>query len=226
MLKAMISAALGKLGYDITRRSRGGFYASYLKKQCAPKTVFDIGVGPGTPELYGAYPGAKFFLVEPLEEFNGALKRISGSLDCEIINKALGDAKGSAEINLERDPQTSSFCERPRTDAPSEKRRVEITTLDAILEENPGLAGPVLIKIDVEGFELKVLKGAGRLLKLTEMVIVETSIARRFENGAALEEVIAFMSENGFAVFDFLTVLRREEVPGAHFVDVVFRKKP
>lgn len=102
---------------------------------------------------------------------------------------------------------------------------MEVTTLDAILGENPGIALPILIKVDVEGFELKVLKGAGQLLKLTEMVIVEASVAKRFENSATLEEVIFFMNENGFAVFDFLTIRRREGKAGANFVDVVFKKK-
>lgn len=110
MIKEMISAALGKLGYEITRKDRGGFYSSYLAKICAPKTVFDVGVGRGTPELYGAYPGTRFFLIEPLEEFKEALKQISGRIDCVIYNKALSDMKGTVEINIEHDPQLSSFA--------------------------------------------------------------------------------------------------------------------
>lgn len=225
MIKKLIGAALGKLGYIVTRKSRGGFYSSYLSGLCAPKTVFDIGVAQGTPELYAAYPGARFFLVDPLEEFKAALEKIAGRLDCVVYNKALGEAEGALEIALETDPQLSSFCGRPRTDAPAARRRVEVTTLDAILAENPGLALPLLIKIDVEGFELKVLKGARRTLALAEIVIVETSVAKRFDDGATLEDVVSFMSENGFAIFDFLTIVRREGIPGAHLVDVVFRKK-
>lgn len=225
MIKRLIGTVLDKLGYVITRKDRGGFYSSYLAKICAPKTVFDVGVGPGTPELYDAYPGARFYLVEPLEEFKAVLKRLAGEIDCVLCRKAVSDEKGAAEITIEHDPQMASFCERPRVDSPAGKRQVEVTTLDDIFAENPGITLPILIKIDVEGFELKVLKGARKLLKSTEMVIVETSVAKRFENGSSLEEVISFMSENGFAVFDFLTVLRREGVAGAHFVDVAFKKK-
>lgn len=225
MIKKMISAALGKLGYEITRKDRGGFNSSYLAKICAPKTVFDVGVGPGTPELYCAYPDARFFLIEPLDEFKDALKHICGSIDCVIYNKGVSDVKGTVEITIEHDPQMSSFCKRPRIDIPSGKRQVEVTTLDAILEENPGIALPILIKIDVEGYELKVLKGARQLLKLTELVIIEASVAKRFENGVTLEDVIFFMNEHNFAVFDFLTICHREGKAGANFVDVVFKKK-
>lgn len=225
MIKKLLTFVIGKLGYVITRKDRGGFYSSYLARICAPKTVFDVGVGPGTPELYGAYPAAKFILVEPLEEFRFTLEQIAGKIDCVICPKAVSDMKGRAEITIGEDPQMASFCERPGIGGQAGKRQVEVTTLDAIFEENAAVALPILLKIDVEGFELKVLKGARHLLKSTEMVIVETSVAKRFENGAALEEVISFMSENGFAVFDFLTVLRREGFAGAHFVDVAFRKK-
>lgn len=225
MIRRMIGAILDKLGYEIKRKNRGGFYSSYLARICAPKTVFDVGVGPGTPELYGAYPGARFFLVEPLQEFKDALKQISGKFNCVICNKALSDMKGTAAINVEHDPQLSSFCERPRTDSPAGNRRVDVTTLDSLLAENPGIACPILIKMDVEGFELNVLKGAAQLLKMTEMVIVETSVAKRFENGASLAEVISFMDKNGFAVFDFLTIRRGEDKAGASFVDVVFKAK-
>lgn len=224
MIKKIIRMILGKLGYEITRKDSGGFYSSYLSKMCTPKTVFDVGVGCGTPELYGAYPGAKYFLVEPLEEFRGALEKISGRINCVICHKALGDTEEIREITIEADPQLSSFCDRPRTDIPSGKRQVEVTTLDAILRENPDIATPILLKIDVEGSELKVLKGAGQLLKLTDMVIVEVSVAKRFKNSSTLEEIILFMKENGFAVFDFLTICRGEGMVGANLVDVVFKK--
>lgn len=225
MVKKIIGTLLGKLGYEITRKDRGGFNSAYLARLCAPGTVFDAGVGPGTPELYGAYPGAKFILVEPLAEFKETLDRIAGKYNCVICNKALGEVKGTLVMSVETDAQLSSFCQRPRAEAPPESRPVEVTTLDAILAENPGIARPILIKIDVEGYELNVLRGGARLLKLAEMVIVETSVAKRFENGAALADVIAFMDKNGFEVFDFLTVRRGTDKTGASFVDVVFKAK-
>lgn len=225
MIKKAIASVLGRLGYEITRKERGGFHAAYLSKICSPKTVFDVGVGRGTPELYGAYPGAKFILVEPLSEFGPALEKLARQLDCVVCRKAVGEKAGTLTINIENDPQGSSLCDRPRADSPAKTRAVEVTTLDAIFAGNPGLASPVLIKIDVEGFELQVLKGARELLKVSEMVIVETSIAKRFEGGTVLEDVIEFMRAGGFRVFDFLTITRREGAPGAHMVDVVFRKK-
>jgi len=225
MIKKIILSILNRLGYEVTRKERGGFHASYLSKICSPKTVFDVGVGRGTPELYGAYPGAKFILVEPLSEFGPALEGLARELNCVVCRKAVGEKAGTISINIENDPQTSSVCDRPRTDSPDKTRSVEVTTLDAILAENPGLSSPVLLKIDVEGFELQVLKGAAELLNISEIVIVETSIAKRFEGGTVLEDVVEFMRSRGFRIFDFLTITRREDVPGAHMVDVVFKKK-
>jgi len=225
MIKRILRRILGKFGYEITRKDSCGFNSFYLSKMCTPKTVFDVGVGCGTSELYSAYPNAKFILVEPLEEFRSALEKISRRINCVIYYKALGDTEEKREITIESDPQLSSFCDRPRIDIPSVKRIVEVTTLDAILKDNPDIVTPILLKVDVEGYELKVLKGAGQLLKLTDMVIVEASVAKRFKNSSTLEEIILFMKENGFAVFDFLTICRDSTNAGTNMVDVVFKKQ-
>lgn len=225
MIKAMIKKTLGILGYEIHRKDVPGFNAAYLARLCSPRTVFDVGVGRGTPELYKAFPEARFLLIEPLEEFRKELKELSGTLNCRIYNKAVGGTPGIMEMNVEADPQLSSFKQRPRSDAPAGKKQVEVTTLDAILRENPGLEKPILLKIDTEGNELEVLKGAGELLDMTDFVIAEASIALRFEDSYAFEDLISFMKERGFSVFDFLSVSHRAGKPGANMADVLFKKK-
>ncbi len=224
MIKKIIRVALGKLGYEIRRKDKSGFYASYLSQICKPKTVFNVGVGYGTPELYKAYPAASFFLIEPLLEFQNTLERLSGEINCRIYCKAIGATAGTKEINIEMNPELASFKDRPRTDAPLGKRQVEVTTLDAIFRENPDIETPILLKVDVEGCELEVLEGAKQLLQLTDIVIVEASVAKRFENSCAFEDVILFMKENGFAIFDFLSVCRGEGKIGTNLIDVAFRK--
>lgn len=225
MLKKVIKAALGKLGYEVRRKDKSGFYASYLSQICKPKTVFDVGVAYGTHELYKAYPTAKFFLIEPLREFQNALEKISNEINCSIYYKALSNRVGTKEITVEaNNPQLSSFKDRPRTDTPLEKRQVEVTTLDAILRENPDIETPILLKVDTEGCELEVLEGAKQLLQLTDIVIVEASIAKRFKNSYTFEELILFMKKNNFAVFDFLSVHHGEGKTGANLADIVFKK--
>src|SRR5450755_65676 len=46
-----------------------------------PKSVIDIGVAWGTPDLYEAFPASKFYLIEPLKEFEPELKRLTTTYD-------------------------------------------------------------------------------------------------------------------------------------------------
>ncbi len=163
-------------------------------------------------------------MIEPLLEFQNTLEKLSGEINCRIYCKAVGAKVGTKEINIEMNPELASFKERPRTDTSLGKRQIEIITLDAIFRENPDIKTPILLKVDVEGCELEVLEGSKQLLQLTNIVIVETSVAKRFENSCAFEDVILFMKENGFTVFDFLSICRGEGKIGTTFVDVVFRK--
>lgn len=59
-----------------------------------PKTVIDIGVAYGTPDLYDAYPQAKYILVDPTRESLPHMQSISKRMNASILNIALGDKKG------------------------------------------------------------------------------------------------------------------------------------
>ncbi len=69
-----------------------------------------------------------------------------------------------------------------------------------------------------------MLEGTKQLLQLTDIVIVEVSVAKRFENSCAFKDVILFMKENGFAEFEFLLVCRGEGMIEINLIDVAFRK--
>ena len=224
MIKKIIKAGFNKLGYEIRKNDNPGFNSDYLSRMCSPKTVFDIGIGQGTNELYKAYPKANFFLIEPLKEFQDVIEKISSKINCKVYYNAVSDSIGELEINVEVNPELSSLKERPKKDSMSKKRKVPVTTLDAILSENPNIETPVLLKIDTEGCELEVLKGAKKLLQLTDIVIAEVSIAKRFENSYAFEDLILFMKENKFVVFDFLTICHHSGKTGANMTDIVFKK--
>jgi hypothetical protein len=100
-----------------------------------------------------------------------------------------------------------------------------VTTLDTIYAENPGLSTPILIKVDTEGSDLEVLQGGIELLRVTDTVIVEVSISRRFEEGYTFEDMVLFMKQNGFYVYDFLNIAYFREELRPRFADVVFKKE-
>jgi FkbM family methyltransferase len=216
---------INAVGYEIRKKDGIGFNASYLSRLCKPKTVIDVGVGNGTHELYRAFPDAQFILIEPVREFQSSLDAIRREFKCRIYQKAVSNKPGTMEISVNSlDPQLSSFKDRPPSASILEKRQVEVTTLDTILAENKDIELPLLLKVDTEGYELEVLEGARQMLAVAEMVILEVSISKRFENSYTFEDLILFMKQHGFSVFDFLTVCYAKGKPGANLTDIAFKR--
>ncbi|SFJ67159.1 FkbM family methyltransferase [Jannaschia pohangensis] len=182
--------------------------AGYLRRYdfTAP-VIIDVGVLNGTPFLYDAFPDRKFLLIDPLEESRAAVTAAWSKLDFDFHVTALGARKGSVELELEPGRLARTSGGR-RIDAVEvlERRKVPVSRLDTITD---GIEGPFGLKIDTEGHELEVLKGATRTLKRCEFVIAEVSIKKRFEGGYRFSEVIAFMASQGFEVHSFLSGLTR-----------------
>lgn len=206
-LKAMFRAPLRAAGYEIHRKDALGrtmatALAQVRRLGFSPGTVIDIGVGTGTPELYRAYPRAQYLLVEPLREFEPQLAKLAKKLNAQYVVAAAGERAGSTTIRIREDPTNSSILrEVDRSDEQAAARTVEVVTVDSLCEEGH-LPDPFLIKVDVQGGELGVLKGARQVLSKTELVLLETSLFPFYEDGPQLFDLQAWMKAAGFVVYD------------------------
>jgi hypothetical protein len=102
------------------------------------------------------------------------------------------------------------------------ERRVRVLPLDQAIRGVP-LEQPLLLKIDVEGFELNVLRGATEVLRRTDLLIVETSVAKRFEGAATFAAVVSFLASQDFALRDIVHIARDPRV-GVRHADLVFAR--
>ncbi len=224
--KRLIQKTLARLGYELRPQPD---VLSCLSRIYQPKTVFDVGVGYGTYPLYEAFPEARFILVEPLRNFEVTLNRIAARYNCEIFYKAVSNVEGTRKINLDtEDLEKSSFDDRTpltRTGNRLERQEVEVTTLDKIFKECADVQKPILLKIDTEGHELKILQGSPSLLSATDTVIMEASIARRFEDSYEFEDLVVYMKDNGFSLLTFLDITHARGELRPRFADVVFRRR-
>src|SRR5829696_32322 len=161
-----------------------------------PATVIDVGVAYGTPELYGAFPDARFLLVDPLEEYAEAIGRITSDLrDAEWVRAAAGAVPGEIEINVNRAPALSSTLGHWKgQDDGGRARSVPLVRIDDLVAER-SLPGPYLLKADVEGAELRVLDGAARVLEQTELVLLEVNLFQFLPGQPQLHDVVAYMKE-------------------------------
>ncbi len=226
LIKRLANRVLGPFGLELySKRFRRG----YLSRLCEARTVIDVGVGYGTYPLYRAFPDAQFLLIEPLIDYKPSIDRIARQYRCDVYFKGVGDREGTLEINVDpNDLQRSTFADRTELSAGGnavEKRTIDVVTLDAILRERGGVDQPVLLKIDTEGHELHALRGATELLKITDIVIAEASIAKRFKDSYEFEDLVGIMRDRGFYLFSFLTVRHLDGEPRPRFADVVFKRR-
>ena len=109
------------------------------------------------------------------------------------------------------------------TTFPTKQLEVSMTTLDTLLEAEH-LESPLLLKLDVQGFELEVLRGARNTLNKAELVLLEVS-ALPFNEGAPLVvDVVDFMASAGFVAFDLCGHVRRQSDSALLQMDTLFAR--
>lgn len=167
------------------------------------ETFIDVGVFRGTPVFYDLFRNRKMVLFDPqpgtLERVGPALER--RGIDFEFISKALGAAAGS--LHLAVNGPSSSLLERIGGRQALETVDVDVVPLDDVMRQR-GYTGPFGIKIDTEGFEIEVIRGATETLKETVFVFAEASLRRRFKGGYAFSDLINEMAKNGFHVAEVI----------------------
>jgi len=224
--------------YDYELKPAGspprGFAASLAHARAAglaPKTVFDVGVGRGTPWLYEAFPQSKHVLFEPLATFEGDLTRLASELGADVHRVALSNRTGTATFRQHVDFPTSSslYDIDPRFDAYTrrvqrahrfEEQTVQLETLDQLNRYEP----PYVLKIDVEGAEREVIEGATRTLRSTELLIAEISVMRRMKSEPGFAAMIALLDTVGFELFD-IPELSQSADGTLRYLDAVFVPK-
>lgn len=166
-------------------------------------TFIDVGVGPdGTPDLYEKFSNKKLLLIDPLDEAEEFYNNKMKDADAIFFKTALGEKAESLKINVEENIGRSTMLDVSDINFegdPIDKRTIQVDTLDNILSEND--YGKLGIKIDTEGFELNVIKGAKNTLTKTKFVIAEVRHNHEsFKGVYKLHEFIAEMHNNGFVL--------------------------
>lgn len=191
----------------------------------SPQSIIDVGVGRGTPFLYEAFPDAYYLFVDPLSEYQETINTLLTTYSGEYVQVALGARAEQSIIHV--DPkrlQLSSLCQRTQLTATPgllERRQIVVEPLDQLIRLRD-IPKPFGIRINTQGFELEVLKGATASLCHTSFILVDVSIAARFENSYTFSELISFLEARGFQLFDILDVARPRENLPARFMTALF----
>lgn len=192
-------------------RDETGMYIDLcqLKKLPEIDTLIDVGVGPmGTPELYNLFPAAKLILIDPLFETKEYISKNLYDRDVTFYQNGVGEAPGNLVINIESEIGRSSLLEVTDINyegSPVERRTIDLCTMDSLIQGNQDY-GRIGIKIDTEGYELSVIRGASETLKSTTFVLAEVRHNHdSFKGCYKLHDFILEMHQNDFLLSMIIT---------------------
>ena len=174
-----------------------------------PETIIDIGSNKGQFILLmeQIFPNKIVYSFEPIiEMINKQKKFFKYKKNITFHNLALGSSICSKEFLITSRMDSSSFLKvvsntnKSKNYSVIEKRDIKVSTLDEIFL-NEKISHPILIKMDVQGYELEVLKGANDLLKKTDYLLLEVSENEMYQNQPTEKIIIEYLKELNFEIF-------------------------
>ncbi len=173
----------------------------------APATILDVGANRGqfTSACLGYFPDAYIIAFEAIPELCNDLEALFGPYPkVRVMATALGSRRERRRFQVNEYSPSSSFLplsqrhqEAYAHATKTNDIEVDIMPLDEAVEV-AALAAPILLKLDVQGFEMEVLKGARDTLARVDHVLLETSFHRMYEGEPLFDDYARFLGERGF----------------------------
>lgn len=193
-------------------------------KRCgfSPSVAIDVGAysGEWTRTLVRLFPGTRVLLIEPQEVMRHGLEALCSSHSGLEVSTSLLGPKPADQVGFFECDTASSVLQDANHENPPTKF-LPATTLD-ILTSQTGFSTPELIKLDVQGYEIQVLEGAARTLESAEVVQLEVNLIPIYKGAPLAHEVIRYMADRGFRVYDVGAFFRRPYDNALWQMDVFF----
>lgn len=186
--------------------------ALLLKSFCPTHhLIIDVGGADGTTAalFLDLLPGSDIIIFEPLNENIDQIKsRFQANKRITLIEKAAGDMESIETIHhAERITSSSLFpLYNEKKDSIfstllNEKKssQIPVTTIDAVVNPRVDVG---IVKLDVQGYELKVLNGAIQTLAKTAFVVTEVNNHNGYVGAPKYFEIDAFLRDHRFTLFD------------------------
>jgi FkbM family methyltransferase len=213
-MKELIQKILRKTGYqlekyphpdpDIIRRFK-------ILNFCNIDALFDIGANDGqyAKDMRKFGYRHKIISFEPLKSVYEDLKNASLHDNNWIVNNyAVGDENIKSVINVAGNVDSSSILNMLPMHlnvAPKSKyvgqEEIEIKKLDSIFNSFCNKEDSVMVKIDTQGYEKKVIDGAAESLDRINIIQLEMSVVPLYENEMLFVDMINYLNNKGFQLF-------------------------
>jgi FkbM family methyltransferase len=233
-VKKLVNFIMNKLGLEIISIKRSPNHNLLGLKNYPIRSIVDVGANSGrfAKVITTFFPEAEIYSIEPLPDVFHQLdcwaKRQKGKV--KTFNFGLGDSRGISEMILHEDHNYSSSLLRTTDYAESiypQMRRqspvtVNVTTLDSFMNDlSEPLVGEILIKLDVQGYEDRVIRGGIETFRKARACILEINIDHLYEDQADFQDLVNLLHSIGYRYIGNLDQTYAED---GHviFIDSVF----
>jgi FkbM family methyltransferase len=229
MLKTATKKLLHAAGFELRRVNHDPGKAEQYKfapseedkfnwlKSLNIRTVLDIGANTGqfAADIHQILPEAMLYSFEPLKDcYRQLVENMKHVPNFRAFDFALGD--DASEIEMHRSEFSPSSSILPMGDLHKQAfpftsgevlERIIIKRLDDVARDLE-LVDNILIKIDVQGFEDRVIAGGHETLQRATVLIVETSFHRLYEGQPLFDTIYDMLRQMGFGYYgNFIQLL-------------------
>jgi FkbM family methyltransferase len=185
-----------------------------IKKFTEINTFIDVGANRGQFSLLvnSLFPKKNILAFEPIKSEYLIYKKIFKNIEnVKCFNVGLGNKTEMKKLYLTKSKDSSSFF-KPSKIQNSLFRNInivstEIAKIERLSSFLPSLKKPIFLKIDVQGYELEVLKGAD--LNQIQYIYLEGSYIRLYKNQPLNKHIVKYLSIRNFELIDEYNLIKK-----------------
>lgn len=212
LLKKAVWSAIRRLGYNI-RRSEDFAFADQVAilESAGAEVIFDVGANQGliASRYRGMFPRAAIHCFEPLPDACGlARKRFESDHSVSVHECAVGEVEGRVIFHRNSAADSSSLLSTDESRLPQSyvamNRTVSTLEVDCVTVDTfctrEGIERIDILKMDVQGGELGVLKGATRMLseRRIRLIYSEVYFLPFYRDQPLFEDLCSFLARHGY----------------------------
>ncbi|HLS31222.1 MAG TPA: FkbM family methyltransferase [Flavobacteriaceae bacterium] len=244
-MKKLINKLFGKLGYRIINLGHyqlktqsqkelllNNFWQILKRLDYTPRVIVDIGAHKGSWTRIAMlhYPKSQYILIEPQQELKEFFRDLTNQENVTYLPIGIGSKNEEMDFTHHDFDHSSSFIysEEEAKKQGFSQVKIPVRSLSNLVAEKE-IPIPDIVKIDAEGIDLDVLKGAENLFGKVEVILVEVAVLNNIYPNSALK-VLQYMDKNGYEIFDITDMNRPLNIqpfhlPALWLMEVVFVKK-
>ena len=230
-----LKRALVPLRYRVTHTTKfpkGDLVSTlynFSRRGFKPQCIVDVGANRGKWSRHAmlVYPDAEYLLLEPQIEMKPHLDRLCrDATQAKWIQAGAADENGELAFTVAPDTVSSTFglsADAARQSG-MEQRPIPVRTLNDLVEHELHRV-PELVKIDAEGFEMKIIEGASDLLGETEAIFMEAHLLSAPNDPCNFANMVTRMADYGYEPYDFTWFGKRPSDGAVSLCEIVFVRR-